>query len=164
MNKTKYFLILLFVVLAYSCSNDDDSNNENTVLKVQLIGTATTGNCQGCASNFNIKIEYLSDGEIVNSETFSGSGTQQVMGTQIVEGNLLGAIVSMPDFDENNPESGRGTELENYAIKILDAEDEVIFIDVLEPLFINTDSRYRVRFEYDLSSGEKFIEYDTDGF
>ncbi len=156
-------LLILFIIVSVSCSNDDDNKNVET-LKVQLIGTASTSNCQDCASTYRIKIEYLADGEIINSEIFTGSGTEQIEGTQSLDGSLVGAIVSMPDFDENNTDSGRGTKLENYGIKILDASDEVIFIDVLEPLFINTDSRYRVRFEYDINTGEKDIVYETYGF
>lgn len=163
---TKSILFAFIVGLIMSCSSSDSNSNPVTHYKVQISGTLKTTTCDVTTNSYDIKLEYLSDGNVVDTQQWNGNTEQSVTDFTTTLGNVIGARVKLMNFNSTDQSIGRGTGFNNIHIKIINADTNQVLIDQDSSihLFICTDCVYQADYLYNTANGTLSSNSLTFGF
>jgi hypothetical protein len=166
------FMMLIASVFTISCS-DDDSNNtanpnnpEQAQYNLTLTGSLQTNTCDIATNSYAVKIEYLSESEVSDTDEWSGTVQQNTSGSATLSGDIIGVRIKLTNFNANNADSGRGTGFNDIHLKITDEETNAVLLDQdrNEYLLLCTDAYYEVLYLYNTSSGQLTPTVQSHGF
>jgi type 1 fimbria pilin len=166
MKNIKPFILTLLMSIAVACSSNDSDSNTTTNYNLQVTGILKTNTCDITTNSYSVKLEYLSDGDILNPQQWNGNTEQIVNENSTISGSIVGVRIKLMNFNSTNQNIGRGTGLRNIHIKITNADTNEILIDQdsSSDLFICTDSVYQADFLYNTTNGTFNPNFLTFGF
>src|SRR5690606_23801860 len=158
----KLTFALTLTLLIVSCSSDDDSQGEQQTpnYKIEFVGDVST-----TLADYNFGVNFISNGNIVSTNSWTGSSAQQISDSDELTGNTIGIKLEVIGFVPGSSSNPLGVSMNSINVKITKISDTTIVVNEnLESLFTNTDSRYIATLQYEVASETVEITYETDGF
>lgn len=138
--------------------------------QLKLIVTGTTFNDQcvttGITLNnsYDVKLSFISDGTEADSQTFTGTNAININEDETMSGGVLKMIMTLQNFNANNPDAGKGTGVSDITVKIEDTDGNTLLDENIGGLLICMDTWYEVEFTYNKSDATFNSEFQTHGF
>lgn len=164
--KTKLLLIVLTALVMLSCSPDEEtrvqSEGERYYVQVWGQGITSFSNCSpDVHSPYNIEMKFTSGNTEVHSEHFNFNINQWIQYKHPVQGNLIGVVISLTDFDPQNIESGLSSGFKDIRIEVYDntqIPDRIFQLVVNKRMIICYTSYPKIVFTYNIQTEEYEIE------
>jgi len=123
MKTIKLFLVAMIAtiaMLATSCSKSDDSDNGSveTTKPYKITFESTTSSIPPYPTTIHPKVDFLSDSKVIDSYAPNLSNHSKFNNEITISGNIIGIKVRLTDFDISNPNSGKGSKLDNIKLTI----------------------------------------------
>ena len=144
----------------------EGSTIQDTSFKVEVGGILKNNTCDITTNSYSVRVEYLTNSNVINSLNFNGSSQQNFLNNQTLSGNTIGVKVKLLNFNPNLASSGRGTGVSNLSIKITGNQtNEVVYSNTnLESLYICTDTIYEALLLYNTTTGTFTPTYQMHSF
>lgn len=154
MKNLKFLLLTLLSLVILSCSTNEIPKQKNAVsYKISMSAGITTDNCYVLSTPYHVRAEFISDNNIKQSYTYTGSNPTQVYDSFVVSGNLIAIKLKLTDFNSTNQYSGKGLAVQYVSINISNNETGEILLSKKNTetfqLYICTNTIYEATLLYD---------------